>query len=126
MQRFHVHLNVADLDKSVAYYSLLFGRDPDLLKEDYAQWLSDEPGLNFALSNRCGEKGVSHLGLQFENPEAFDAYQKEKRHLDKQAIEEQGAQCCYAISNKLWLTDPDGIRWEAFSTSERIEQYGEG
>lgn len=33
--------------------------------------------------------------------------------------------CCYAKSNKYWVTDPTGIAWETFHTLGRIPVYGE-
>jgi len=51
MNRFHVHLNVADLDASVRFYSALFAVEPTVLKPDYAKWMLDDPKVNFAISN---------------------------------------------------------------------------
>ena len=52
MKRFHVHLGVADLDKSVHFYSGLFGAPPTVRKDDYAKWMIDDPRFNFAISTR--------------------------------------------------------------------------
>ena len=67
MKRFHIHVAVEDLEKSVQFYSTLFGASPIKLKEDYAKWLLDDPRLNFAISTRSEELGVNHLGIQVEN-----------------------------------------------------------
>ena len=64
MKRFHVHVGVADLDASVAFYSGLFGTGPTVTKPDYAKWMLDDPRINFAISQKCGaDKGIEHLGL---------------------------------------------------------------
>ena len=33
--------------------------------------------------------------------------------------------CCYAKSDKYWVTDPSGIAWETFHTLGGIPVYGE-
>lgn len=33
---------------------------------------------------------------------------------DARVIEESGQACCYATSDKYWVTDPTGIAWETF------------
>src|SRR3546814_4793945 len=51
MNRFHVHLNVADLAASMRFYSELFGAQPTVQKDDYAKWMLEDPRVNFAISN---------------------------------------------------------------------------
>ena len=68
MKRFHVHVGVADLDASIAFYSGLFGAEPSVTKPDYAKWMLDDPKVNFAISQKDGAaKGVEHLGVQVDN-----------------------------------------------------------
>ena len=67
MKRFHVHVGVADLDQSIAFYTGLFGAAPSVTKADYAKWMIEDPRINFAISSKAGaRKGVEHLGLQVE------------------------------------------------------------
>jgi hypothetical protein len=33
--------------------------------------------------------------------------------------------CCYARSDKAWVSDPDGVRWETFFTFGEATHYGE-
>jgi hypothetical protein len=33
--------------------------------------------------------------------------------------------CCYAKSDKSWVTDPAGVRWETFYTHGEATAYGE-
>src|SRR5690606_36221357 len=67
MNRFHVHLNVSDLDASIRFYSHLFGSEPSVAKHDYAKWMLDDPRINFAISNTGRTPGIDHLGLQVES-----------------------------------------------------------
>lgn len=64
MKRFHVHVNVGDLDASIRFYSTLFGSAPTVRKPDYAKWMLEDPRVNFAISQRDRAVGVDHLGLQ--------------------------------------------------------------
>ena len=68
MKRFHVHVGVTDIDKSIAFYSSLFGAEPAVLKAEYAKWMLDDPRINFAISMREeAVKGIEHVGLQVED-----------------------------------------------------------
>ena len=63
MKRFHVHVGVTDIDRSVAFYSSLFGARPSVVKGDYAKWMLEDPRINFAISMReDATKGVEHVG----------------------------------------------------------------
>src|SRR5262249_36120359 len=44
---------------------------------------------------------------------------------DAQLIQEERQPCCYARSDKYWVTDPTGIAWETFHTLGSIPVYGE-
>jgi len=35
--------------------------------------------------------------------------------------EEIGTSCCYAIQDKFWATDPDGVQWEVYYFHEDAE-----
>jgi catechol 2,3-dioxygenase-like lactoylglutathione lyase family enzyme len=43
MKRFHVHVSVGDLNRSIQFYTELFGSQPSVLKSDYARWMLDDP-----------------------------------------------------------------------------------
>jgi catechol 2,3-dioxygenase-like lactoylglutathione lyase family enzyme len=127
MKRFHVHVGVADLDASIAFYSGLFGTGPAVTKPDYAKWMLDDPRVNFAISQKCGaERGVEHLGIQVEEAtELADVYTRLK-DAGAPVLEEGATTCCYAKSEKSWIADPDGVVWEAFLTHGESTVYGEG
>jgi hypothetical protein len=116
MNRFHVHLNVADLDAGVRYYSALFATEPTVRKPDYAKWLLEDPRVNFAISATGRAPGIDHLGLQADSAETLSELGRRLRQADAAAVAEPGALCCYAQSDKFWSQDPQGTRWEAFHT----------
>ena len=68
MKRLHVHVGVEALDRSIAFYTTLFGAEPTVVKPDYAKWMLDDPRVNFAISSgQHPAKGIQHLGIQTES-----------------------------------------------------------
>jgi catechol 2,3-dioxygenase-like lactoylglutathione lyase family enzyme len=124
MKRFHVHVAVNDLDKSIAFYSAMFGEEPGVVKPDYAKWMLEDPRINFAISNRGQAPGVNHLGLQAENDAELEAIHANLEKADTAVVPEKGAHCCYAKSDKYWVTDPQGIAWESFRSLGSIPLFG--
>lgn len=125
-QRLHVHINVADLDQSVAYYSALFGTGPTREKPSYAQWRLDDPSVNFAISTSCGDTpGLSHLGIQMGDDASLDQLHDRLQAADQETVEDKNATCCYARSDKHWSQDPSGVAWEFFHTHEDLEAFGD-
>ncbi|WP_459502253.1 ArsI/CadI family heavy metal resistance metalloenzyme [Bacillus sp. C1] len=123
MQYVHIGINVTSLEKSIEFYSKVFGVQPVKVKEDYAKFLLENPGLNFTLNVRDEVKGnqVNHFGFQVENQEEITLH---KERLEKEgffAREEMDTTCCYAVQDKFWVTDPDGNEWEFFYTKAHSE-----
>jgi catechol 2,3-dioxygenase-like lactoylglutathione lyase family enzyme len=124
MKRFHVHVSVRDLDASVRFYSTLFAATPSVLKADYAKWMLDDPLVNFAISTRGAPAGIEHLGIQVADANELDDVYERLEHADAPVLEEGETACCYAKSEKSWIEDPQGIRWETFLTTGESTVYG--
>ncbi len=126
MKRMHLHVGVSDLDTSIAFYTGLFGAEPTVAKPDYAKWMLDDPRVNFAISMKADAiKGIEHIGIQAETlDELGDVYDRLKA-AGRHVLEEGATTCCYAKSDKSWITDPDGVVWEAFLTSGESTVYGD-
>jgi catechol 2,3-dioxygenase-like lactoylglutathione lyase family enzyme len=125
MKRFHVHVAVRDLQESVRFYAAMFGREPTVLKPDYAKWMLEDPRVNFAISQRGGAAGVNHLGVQAETEEELEGIHANLRQADAAVAAEKGVHCCYANSDKYWVTDPQGVAWESFRSLGAIPLYGD-
>jgi len=126
MKRLHVHVSVTDLADSIRFYSTLFAGKPTVLKDDYAKWMLDDPRVNFAISRRGEASGVGHLGIQVESAgELEEVYDRLKR-ADAPVLEEGATTCCYAKSEKSWIEDPQGVKWETFLTTGSSTTYGSG
>lgn len=116
MKRFHCHVCVEDLRASVDFYSTLFDAEPIVLKRDYAKWVLDDPAVNFAISARGVRPGVDHLGIQTESDEARGRIEDRLQAVHVPGTPETATTCCYAVSDKYWITDPQGVPWEVFHT----------
>ena len=125
MKRFHVHAHVDDLTASVAFYSKLFAAEPTRLESDYAKWMIEDPRLNFAISTRGGKPGVDHLGFQTDSDEELAELKERAQAADMALLDEGETTCCYARSEKHWVTDPQGIPWEHFHTLGNIPVFNE-
>jgi catechol 2,3-dioxygenase-like lactoylglutathione lyase family enzyme len=124
MKRFHVNLSVENLADSIRFYSALFEAEPVVRKDDYAKWMLSEPRINFAISTHGSQAGINHLGIQVESAEELAAMRAQVTQADNALVEETSAACCYATSDKYWVTDPTGIAWETFHTLNAIPIYG--
>ena len=125
MHRFHVHVSVENLDRSIVFYTALFGVPATLTKPDYAKWQLEDPRVNFAISSQRGNApGINHLGIQAGNPEELEALYKRLGEANISQATETCAKCCYSESDKHWATDPTGITWETFHTMGSIAIYG--
>jgi predicted enzyme related to lactoylglutathione lyase len=125
MKRFHVHVHVEDLAKSVTFYSRLFAAEPTRLEGDYAKWMLDDPRINFAISTRGGKPGVDHLGFQTDDAEELAELKARAEAADMAVFDEGATSCCYARSEKHWVTDPQGVAWEHFHTLANIPVFSE-
>jgi glyoxalase/bleomycin resistance protein/dioxygenase superfamily protein len=125
MKRLHVHVSVEDIAQSVRFYSTLFAADPVIVKPDYAKWMLDDPRVNFAISTRGGATGLDHLGIQAETQDELQEVYGRLQQADRPVLEEGATTCCYAKSEKSWISDPQGLPWETFLTSGESTVYGD-
>jgi len=124
MKRFHVHVAVDDLAANIRFYSTVFGMPPTVEKPDYAKWMVEDPRINFAISSRGAKSGLDHLGLQVDSDGELAALRQQVADAEIAAFDQPQAQCCYAKSDKYWITDPQGIAWETYHTLEQAEIFG--
>jgi hypothetical protein len=125
MKRFHVHAHVEDLHASIAFYSKLFATEPSRVEGDYAKWMLEDPRINFAISARGGKPGIDHLGIQTDTAEELVALKAQAQAADMTLLDVGETTCCYARSDKYWLTDPQGIAWEQFHSLANVPTFGD-
>ncbi|MEM6432550.1 MAG: ArsI/CadI family heavy metal resistance metalloenzyme [Cyanobacteria bacterium P01_D01_bin.115] len=113
----HVALRVNDLGQSIAFYQTLFDLKPVKHKVDYAKFDVDNPGLNLTLNvgGDSSDRGsLSHLGIQVDSSAAVEVAITRFQAAGLATFEEKDTDCCYALQDKVWVTDPDNNRWEIF------------
>lgn len=104
--------------------SHLFAAGPTVLKTDYAKWMLEEPRVNFAISARGAAAGIQHLGIQVEDPGELEEVYARLQGAERPVLEEGSTTCCYAKSEKSWIDDPQGVKWETFLTKGESTVYG--
>lgn len=125
MKRFHVHLHVEDLAASIGFYNKMFDATPARVEPDYAKWMLDDPAVNFAISTRGAKPGIDHLGIQTDNADDLAVMERQAEAAGMTLLDVGETTCCYARSDKYWVTDPQGIAWEQFHTLESIPVFNE-
>jgi catechol 2,3-dioxygenase-like lactoylglutathione lyase family enzyme len=125
MKRLHLHVSVPDLAQSIQFYETLFGAAPSVVKDDYAKWMLDDPRVNFAISRQPNRAaGVDHVGIQVETNAELAELAGRLKAAGAQTFDEEATTCCYAKSDKSWVADPAGVRWETFYTFGEATTYG--
>ncbi|MDJ0522046.1 MAG: ArsI/CadI family heavy metal resistance metalloenzyme [Planctomycetota bacterium] len=127
--RIHVNLNVADLDRSIAFYTRLFGAGPSKVRADYANWRLDQPALHLALVSKpehAKDHGGEHFGVELFESDELNGWRARAEAAGVTARVEEQVTCCYAVADKWWAADPDGNEWEFWVRSEDAEaMHGE-
>ena len=122
MRRMHVGLQVEDLDESIEFYTRLFGYEPTLRRPDYAKWMLDDPRVNFSLDTHGdGPPGSAHYGIQAETPDELADLRSHIDEADLPRSDQDDLVCGYQLQHKSWVTDPDGLKWEAFFTEGVVD-----
>jgi arsenite methyltransferase len=119
----HLHLHVADLAKSRAFYEKFFGADPVKVKHGYVKFLPGWAPVNLALSTGRGPGvgTIDHVGVQVDSVEAVMAQLDRVKEAGLAVIEEMGVNCCHANQDKFWVKDPDGVEWEVYHLNYDLE-----
>jgi len=125
MKRLHLHVSVPDLEAAIGFYSTLFDAAPSVVKQDYAKWMLEDPKVNLAISSRGSAIGVDHMGIQVDDPAELAALSSRLKAAGNRTFDQEATTCCYARSDKSWVTDIAGVRWESFYTHGEATTYGE-
>jgi catechol 2,3-dioxygenase-like lactoylglutathione lyase family enzyme len=123
MKRLHLHVSVPDLAQSIQFYETLFGAPPSVVKDDYAKWMLDDPKVNLAISTHRAA-GLDHVGIQVDSAAELSELSARLKAAGAQTFDEADTTCCYAKSDKSWVSDPAGLRWETFFTHGEATTYG--
>jgi hypothetical protein len=84
----------------------------------------EDPRINFAVSQRGARTGVDHLGFQVDTDDELVTLRSRVADAQIAALDQPDATCCYARSDKYWITDPQGVAWETYRTLGEAEIHG--
>lgn len=130
MKTLHIHVNTEEeqFQKSVDFYTTLFGAKPSKTRPNYSKWMLDDPNVNFVLEVidvEGDQPGVHHLGIQVEQSEELSAIRDNLKAAEAPLLEIGQTVCCFSESEKNWTADPIGLRWETFRSFGDVDEYGE-
>lgn len=119
----HLNLATAHFNESVAFYRTLLGAAPVKYFDDYALFITEQPGLELALDAgpevRVTES--AHYGVVVDCTESVDEAIARLTAAKYNVDIEREETCCYAVQTKVWTSDPDGRRWEVYTVHEDVE-----
>lgn len=121
--KFHLSLNVSNIEESLTFYEGFFQRSADKVKDDYFKFDLNEPALtiSFVYNPKAVASQFGHIGFRLENDtDVFKEMERVKK-LGCDVIEEKDVNCCYARQDKFWVKDPNGYDWEVYSFHEDVE-----
>ena len=127
--RFHISLNITNLERSVNFYKILFNMEPAKLRKDYAKFEPNEPPLVLSLepNTRAGVGTLNHLGIRLGDSRQLVAMQERLEKAGIRSQREEGVECCYARQTKFWVHDPDNTLWELYTLDDDdLEHRGVG
>lgn len=113
MNKTHISLDVKNLEAAVDFYRTFLQAEPAKVRPGYANFDLDHPPLKLAL-NEEKAAGVSHLGIQVADRAEVLAQIERLKASGLDTLAESDTDCCHAIQDKVWVSDPDGHRWEVF------------
>jgi catechol 2,3-dioxygenase-like lactoylglutathione lyase family enzyme len=115
MSRVQLALNVADLERSIEFYTKLFGTGPAKVRPGYANFAVADPPLKLVLFAGAGEPGsLNHLGVEVESTDEVMAAVARARTEDLPAQVQESTTCCFAVQDKVWIDGPDNA-WEFYT-----------
>lgn len=127
MSRIQLALNVEDLDAAVDFYAGLFGAAPAKRRPGYANFAISDPPLKLVLVEAKGRGGtLSHLGVEVASAGEVAEARERLEAAGLATRSEEGTVCCYALQDKVWVRDPDGLPWETYVVLEDVESPGAG
>ena len=92
------------------------------MENGYAKYILDQPSLiiSFIENPERVKSNFGHLGFQVETQEIMNkqlTLAREKKIVSKEEI---GTACCYAIQDKFWVNDQDGVQREVYYFHEDV------
>ena len=121
--RMHASLYVSNIAETIEFYQKFFNQEPSKVKEGYAKFELDSPSLiiSFVENKDRVQANFGHLGLQVDSKEELERRLNLTRSAGLSLVEEEGTNCCFALQDKYWVSDPDGVQWEVYYFHKDVE-----
>jgi catechol 2,3-dioxygenase-like lactoylglutathione lyase family enzyme len=119
MSRVQLALRVADLERSVEFYSHLFDTEPAKRRPGYANFAVSDPPLKLVLlqGRPDVETRMDHLGVEMESSVSVAAAGSRLAESGLATRTEDDTTCCYAVQDKVWVTGPGNEPWEVYTVT---------
>ena len=116
MSRFQLALDVDDLEAAIGFYERLLGQPPSKRRPGYANFAVANPPLKLVLIENPGQGGrINHLGVEVESSAEVEAESARLADTGLVPLPEMQTTCCYALQDKVWVHDPDGLPCEVYT-----------
>lgn len=123
--RLQLALNVKNLDAAIAFYRKLFGVEVNKRKPGYANFAIESPPLKLVLfEDPEAAERLNHLGVEVFSDEQVAAAADRMKAAGMLDLVEDETTCCYAKADKVWATEPDGMRWEWYKVLGDSSTFG--
>src|SRR4051794_29789000 len=126
VNHFHLNLNVADVDRAVAFYTVIFDQEPFKHYPDYAEFVVDDPAMVLALTRYPRTPGgpINHIGLRFIDTARLEALGARLDAAGLAPVRQGSVACCYAQGTKIWAVDPDHNLLELYILQYDLPSFG--
>ena len=127
MSRVQLALNVTDADAAAEYYGKLFNAEPAKRRDGYVNFAIEDPPLKLVLIENTTGGSINHLGVEVNSTDAVMAADRRLTGEGLDTMVEEEVACCYAVQDKTWSKDPDGVDWEIYTVladSETMSESG--
>ena len=122
----HVSYAVSSIKDTIAFYTDLFESAPVKVKPDYAKFELEDPALviSFIQSPDKAKLGLpgAHFGIRLGTAEEVIKRREQLERASYALDVEEDVSCCYALQDKFWVKDPDGVRWEIYTFKGDTEE----
>ncbi len=121
--KMHASFYVSNIEATTAFYNHFFDTPPTKMKSDYVKYELAEPALviSFVQNPAKVNNTFGHLGFRVDTIEAVKNKMETMKEAGIAVKEEFQEVCCYALQDKFWAADPDGINWEVYYLHNDVE-----
>lgn len=128
--RLHFGLEVTDVEQSRAFYEIFLNAAPTKVRPGYVKFEPQSPSINLSLTENpearpAAVAGAGHFGIEVPSGALVLEAQERLERAGYSVRTEDDVTCCYAVQDKVWVSDPDGNRWEVYVVKSDSASFGE-